>query len=196
MIYTEDNPSPYYHGSVAVGRSYQENSKTWRGKDCCKWARFIRLHIEAHGCKTLLDYGCGKGHQYDTELFFDIQTKTRYRLQDWWGVEVTQYDPCVAGKDVLPEGQWDCVISTQVLGAIPDADVPWVVDLMSRRARKFVYIGLWITDRYKNKKSAGRLPEAYAEPKDLAWYERIAAAASGAPVIVQMRNKQGFITGS
>ena len=58
---------------------------------------------------TILDYGCGRGHQY-----FDDRMHER-----WGGIMPTLFDPGVAGLDELPAGEFDGVICTGVLEHIP-----------------------------------------------------------------------------
>ena len=52
--------------------------------------------------KTVLDFGCGKG------------TMKPY-LEQRCDVEVFEYDPGIPGKDTFPTGQFDMVISSDVL---------------------------------------------------------------------------------
>jgi hypothetical protein len=188
--YSESSPSPYYAESVAQGRAYQAKNKVWRGKDCCKWAASIRPYLEQNQCATVLDYGCGKGEQYSTELFYDVHTDRNWRVQDYWRVAVTEYDPCVAGKDQLPDGQWDAVISTQVLGCIPDADVRWVIELMASRARKLLFIGILDTGRVKSSKILMRDRHAYRSERTRDWYWDRCKDIVNVPVILEFRDSE------
>lgn len=62
--------------------------------------------------KSSLDYGCGKGWQYSKKL-----------VHKDWGIDLpTLYDPCVAGLDIKPQGQFDIVICIDVLEHVhPDS---------------------------------------------------------------------------
>ncbi|KKN32980.1 hypothetical protein LCGC14_0808520 [marine sediment metagenome] len=56
------------------------------------------------GIKTVLDYGCGQGTLGDF-----IRENAPGRVK-WF-----EYDPGIPGKDVKPEGQFDLVLTTDVL---------------------------------------------------------------------------------
>jgi len=53
--------------------------------------------------KTVLDYGCGKGQMGE------------FLRQRFPGVTVAEYDPGIPGKNVPPQGQYDLVITCDVL---------------------------------------------------------------------------------
>ena len=53
--------------------------------------------------QTVLDYGCGKG------------ALAEYLAAKAPEIEVTSYDPGIRGKDVLPKGKFDLVITCDVL---------------------------------------------------------------------------------
>ena len=58
--------------------------------------------------ETLLDYGCGKGLQY-----------SQWKHHEEIGVMPELYDPGVPEYEVLPDGPFDGVYSTDVMEHIP-----------------------------------------------------------------------------
>jgi hypothetical protein len=55
--------------------------------------------------KTILDFGCGKGTMREY-----VEARTRRKDLKW-----TEYDPGISGKDTLPQGRFDMVVSCDVL---------------------------------------------------------------------------------
>lgn len=107
------------------------------------WAAFIRQEILSHGSKSLLDYGAGKARYYTQPQNF-LEAPGQYRtamLKPYWNdVEITTYEPGLG--DTLPEGQFDCVVSADVLEHVYAGDIPWVVNEMFSKARQFVFCNI------------------------------------------------------
>ncbi len=88
---------------------------------------------------TLLDYGSGKGGLYQDSP--KHAPDSRYKmLADWPGVTVTCYDPGYEPFSQPVAGHFDAVISTDMLEHVPEEDVPWVLDELFARARRFLYL--------------------------------------------------------
>lgn len=86
--------------------------------------------MENFGCRSVLDYGCGRG---DAQRFF--------RVDALWNVEYAGYDPAVEQFKEFPEGKFDAVICTDALEHVPEEDlVGWVVDELFSKANKFVFV--------------------------------------------------------
>lgn len=138
-------PTKGYRQALKLVREFHDTRKLYTGRYIRFYAKNIKEMIDLYGCKTLLDYGSGKGQQWVTPFDWDgngfADDTGLPTLQEHLGVEVVRYDPGVQGIDVLPERKFDIVICTQVLGAIPGADIPWVVDRMCSKADKAVFIG-------------------------------------------------------
>jgi SAM-dependent methyltransferase len=153
--------SSYYDESVRLGREFQESNKSWAGYDVVKYQKQIKDLVYRYGARTILDYGCGKGLQYQEPLPYggsagvDLPQDQWQTFDQYLGVKVYCYDPCVAGFEQLPpEGtKFDGVICTQVLNSIPDDDLPWVRDLLQQYASKFCFVGLNFQREAKTRKT-------------------------------------------
>lgn len=144
-------PSEYYNQSVELGRQFQTNNpKNWSGNDSKNYHNQIRWLMDRYQARTVLDYGCGKGQQYQElngyvpshsapgERTEPMTFQTRINAES-----VYKFDPCVEEFAQEPIGQtFDAVICTQVLGSIPDQDMAWIKDKFMNYATKFVFIGL------------------------------------------------------
>ena len=135
--------SSYYQESVALGTQFQQQNKSWDGKDTFSYHRQIRDVAHHYNCKTVLDYGCGKGHQWaETAAFWPNTTVMKF--VDYLNVNsVFQYDPCVAEFAIEPpDQQYDLVICNQVLPYIPDADLFWVKQQLMKLTGVVCFIGM------------------------------------------------------
>ena len=79
----------------------------------------------AHGCTSVLDYGCGKGTLAQTLV----------------GVEVREYDPAIPGKDAAPEPA-DLVVCTDVLEHIELEHVEPTLVTLRALTRKVCLVGV------------------------------------------------------
>lgn len=100
----------------------------------------LKLHIQSikdlvaqTECKTLLDYGCGKGLQY---------TEGKLHEEYLFDIMPSLYDPGVDKYKQLPEGNFDGVYSTDVLEHIPEEELDRVLTEIFSKADKFVYLGI------------------------------------------------------
>lgn len=139
--------SSYYNESVQRGAEFQQQNKSWDGKDTFSYHRQIRDVAQHYNCKTVLDYGCGKGHQW-TDLVphrgLDGMPTETMLLADYLKVDtVYKYDPCVTEFSADPTDQkYDLVICTQVLPSIPDDDLEWVKQRLMNLAGRACFIGM------------------------------------------------------
>jgi hypothetical protein len=164
--------SPYYLESVQQGTKFQENNKSWAGYDVVKYQKKIKDLVVRYRAKTILDYGCGKGLQYQERLPYgggpglDLPEDQWQTFDEYLGVKVYCYDPCVEGFTTLPPAgtKFDGVICTQVLNSIPDDDMPWVRDLLEGYATKFCFVGLNFQREAKGKKTMYN-PEYFKLPR-------------------------------
>jgi hypothetical protein len=134
MTYTRKSPSPRYLELLDQYRSLHTKGeqflgippeKTFPGQSLIPQVDRIREHVLRTGARTLLDYGSGKGQQYLPMTVRQISGAEWPSIQAYWGVDsMTCYDPSYAPFGQLPEGQFDGVISTDVLEHCPEEDIP------------------------------------------------------------------------
>ena len=157
--------SPYYLESVQQGTEFQKNNKSWAGYDVVKYQTKIKDLVDRYRATTILDYGCGKGLQYKEPLPYASKDNWQ-TFDEYLGVTVYKYDPCVPEHSTLPPvgTKFDGVICTQVLNSIPDDDMPWVRDLLEGYATKFCFVGVNFQREAKGKKTMYN-PEYFRQPR-------------------------------
>lgn len=128
-------PSADYETALKATRDYHAGHKTYSGRFATRYRQDIKEIVDRLGCRTMLDYGCGKGAQYAPDAVDGMP------FDRWLGIEVTKYDPGVPEFAAEPAGKFDLVIATQVFGAIPFSDYPYVLGRLVGYATKAVYIG-------------------------------------------------------
>lgn len=137
------SPTVHYNLALEASKKIHEG-KQFTGKFLRPHAIFIKEIIDRLEVKSILDFGCGKGQQYEW-----IIPATNQTIEDFWGVKVTRYDPAYPPFAAEPEGTFDLVICTQVLGAIPITDHPWVIDRLYAFANKALYVSERLGDARK-----------------------------------------------
>ena len=169
----------YYWQSVEKGRQYQERKKGWAGNDVKKYKNYIRDLVQKYQANTMLDYGSGRGDQYSIPVPYPTETAGVYTdpmtFDQYVNIQqVTLYDPCVTGLDTLPSStpKFDCVICTQVLGSIPDADVPMVIQSLANYSAKFCFVSLLDPDQFDVKIGKTEIydPEYFKVTRTKQWY--------------------------
>lgn len=127
-------PSADYNRALEMSKEQHRESKTFSGKFIRPYRGPIKTIIDRLDCKSMLDYGCGKGLQYE---WVDQEGRT---LERFWGMEVAKYDPAHPKFEKEPTGTFDLVICSHVLSIIPLPDIEWVVDRIYALSNKAVYI--------------------------------------------------------
>jgi hypothetical protein len=127
---------------------------------------FIQQFLIELDCKSILDYGCGKGIQYFKEKIHETH---------FLGILPALYDPAVEQYSKLPDGKFDAVICTDVLEHIEEEDVDKVLSEIYSKADKFVYLGI------SNVPASSILPDgrnAHVTLKSLSWWAEKASKYS------------------
>lgn len=105
-----------------------------------KWAETVSQLALDFNCRTILDYGCGKGTLKEA-------LKT---LEACGHAEITEYDPAIEGKDDIEKWKsFDLVVCTDVLEHIEPDRLAVVIDHIQGLADKLVF--LVIATRPSNK---------------------------------------------
>lgn len=179
--YSRTSPSPRYRELLAhyadmhhvAGERFQNVSaaKTYPGDSMPRHAGEIKAMIDAHRARTILDYGSGKGCQYQQVQVKLTDGRVFPTIPAFWGVEsVTCYDPAYEPFKQLPQIQFDGVVCTDVLEHIPEDDLPWIVEELFGFARRFVYVNVACYPAMK------RLPNgenAHCTVRPTAWWDTL-----------------------
>ena len=171
---------------MRLGREFQVSNKSWAGYDVVKYQKLIKDLVDRYNAKTILDYGCGKGQQYQEPLPYGMMPGEHIPEDQWQtfdqylGASVYCYDPCVEKFKTPPppSAKFDAVICTQVLNSIPDDDMPWVRNILEQHATKFCFIGLNFQREAKGKKTMYD-PEYFREPRTREFFKKYYADWSG-----------------
>jgi len=119
--------------SIDQYKQYHIENDDYNGVSLQQQLPHIISLIEDTQSKTLLDYGCGKGLQYSDGNFAKAL-----------GSMPSLYDPAVPSHDILPDGPFDGIFCTDVFEHIPEEVIPEVINNITRRADKFVFLGICV----------------------------------------------------
>jgi hypothetical protein len=152
MRHSRSQPSPRYLELQALYRTMHEEGekflgvppeKTFSGSSLAPHVAAIKQLIERTGAVSVLDYGSGKGQQYEPRFVWDGSGARWPSVIDYWGVdEVICYDPCYGPYSELPREQFDGVVCTNVLEQCPEDDLPWIVREVFDYATRFVFASI------------------------------------------------------
>lgn len=125
----------------------------------------IKKIINHYGCKTMLDYGCGKGLQYTLE-----------KANADWGVEIFLFDIGVKEFSIKPSGIFDLVSSTDMLEHCEEGDIKEILKELDSYSNKIVLVS--ISTRLARKTLPdGRNAHLTVKPSDW-WIEQIRSVAT------------------
>jgi len=92
----------------------------------------IKKLIESTKSKTALDYGCGNAKHYIED-----------RIHLSWGLEkMGLYDPAIPKWGLLPSGNFDCVICTDVLEHVPEEEINDTLKEIFTLSNKCVFLNI------------------------------------------------------
>jgi hypothetical protein len=155
---------------------------TYPGVSVLTHLKRIKELIIATGARTLLDYGCGKGLQYELSPVTVPGEGQHDSVLDYWELdEVRCYDPCHAPFSKLPDGRFDGVITTDVLEHCPEEDIGWIVAELFSYAERFVFASI---AAYPAKSRLPTGENAHCTIRPLEWWrDTFAAAAASRPQV-------------
>lgn len=184
-IFTRDHPSPRYasllseyrqlhtQGAVSQGLSPDE---TFPGQSLPEHAPAIRQLIEQTGAASLIDYGCGKGLQYQWRDLIMPDGTIASSLSAYWGEpSLVLFDPGYPPLSTRPDGPADGLVCTDVLEHCPEEDMAWIVDEMFSLARHFVFANVASYPAAKTLPSGANVHCTIRPPQ---WWEGIVAGVS------------------
>lgn len=128
-----------YQRYVNMYKKLHANPKRFLGYSVKRYVNEVTNLVAITKTKTMLDYGCGKGHQY-------LQRRTH---ELWGGILPYCYDPGVVGLDTKPMGKFDGVICTDVLEHVPESALDSVISEIYNYADKFVMLGICTSPSHK-----------------------------------------------
>jgi 2-polyprenyl-3-methyl-5-hydroxy-6-metoxy-1,4-benzoquinol methylase len=121
-----------------------------------KWAGVVLQVALEYQASSILDYGCGQGSLAAT-----------LRAQPWNGIRISEYDPAIRGKDMMPEFA-DLVVCTDVLEHIEPDRLGNVLAHLKLLARKAVFAVISLKTSNKTLKD-GRNAHLIVQPG--AWWK-------------------------
>jgi hypothetical protein len=127
--------SEHYFRCLEESKRHHRTNRSFGGELVFPHAVAIRDLIRRLGCASVLDYGCGKGRQYEI-----VDETIGVPLEEFWGVPVMKYDPAWPAFETKPVGKFDLVLCTHVLGSIPVADLPVITKRLFGYADKAIYV--------------------------------------------------------
>lgn len=180
MGFSRANPSPRYAALQEQYGAMHEKGEgflgiapedTFPGGSLLPQAARIKRLIDLTESVTILDYGSGKGRQYEPQVIDDGGGRQWPSIADYWDVEpVTCYDPCYPPFSRLPSGKFDGVISTDVLEHCPEEDIPWIAGEIFDYARRFVFANVAC---YPARKRLPTGENAHCTIKPVEWWKSV-----------------------
>lgn len=184
MTYTRENPSPAYRELVDIyaqihnqGLEEVTSDELFDGRSLYPHLIEIGEMIRDTGCRSVLDFGSGKGKFYKQSPLRLADGREVTSIADFWGVdEIVCYDPGVEEFSTYPARRFDAVICTDVLEHIPEPDIGWFLGDLFSLADKVVFANI------ASYRAIKTLPNGWnahvtIKPHDW-WRDRIGKAAS------------------
>ena len=182
--FCRSNPSPRYQELLSQyrlmhteGERHQNipPEQTFAGQSLPRHCAAIKTLIDECHARSLLDYGSGKGAQYQP-LSIRLENGREFpSIIAYWGVDtVTCYDPGYEPFSRLPTVQFDGVVCTDVLEHCPEEDIPWILDELFMFARKFVFANVAC---YPARKRLASGENAHCTIRSAAWWQTALADA-------------------
>ncbi len=159
--------------------------QTFTGASLLKHLGAVKELIDEHAARTILDYGSGKGRQYEPLAVKTADGRRYGSVQEFWDVEsITCYDPGYLPYRRLPPGQFDGVVCTDVLEHCPQDDLPWILDEMFGYARKFVFANVAC---YPAIKRLANGENAHCTVQSSAWWDELVGQSAARHAQVRYR---------
>lgn len=153
--------------TVELYKMMHRGPKMFRGNSMKGHIEAIAALVEKYQPKTLLDYGSGKGAQYD-EL----------RLHErWGGIKPTCYDPGYPPLATKPSGTFDGVLCTDVAEHIPEESLDDFLRDVIGYGTKFAFFCIF-TEPSRKFLPDGRNCHVTVRPPGW-WVDRIKTVAGG-----------------
>lgn len=160
-----------YDYLLAQYRQMHQRDDLFHGFSVVQYSGHIEQLLKGMGCTTVLDYGCGKGRQYEDGA-----------LASKWGVTVSLYDPGYAPLSAMPGGTFDAVVCTDVLEHVDEQDVGRVLVEIFSKADRAVFLGISCRPAVKVLPNGENAHVTVRDPK---WWEQaVRICSSGKPFVL------------
>ena len=131
-------PSAEYSELIEEYKKLHKDPTIFPGRSMTKYAHYVRSIIRDNKCKTLLDYGCGKGN-----LYKDEHNKLGKPLHKFLKIkDYTLYDPGLEEFSKLPIDTYDMVICVDVMEHLPTQDLEWIIDRIMSFGNKAIFLNI------------------------------------------------------
>lgn len=129
-------PSKNYLPAMQQMAEMHRTRKVFSGSGILKHRHQLVEFSRRLDCRSGLDYGCGKGRQYDPAF------AKGYDLAGALGFKPFLWDPAVPEFKLPPptDMDFDLVMCVDVLECIPKEDLPWVAADLWARAHKGLFV--------------------------------------------------------
>lgn len=183
MNYSRNNPSARHNELLVQYRIMHDEKKFSGGIGCYRHRHELRQLIRDTNAKTVLDFGCGAGRQFQDADPQALFSKLGIFCTSWkeaLGVEIIAgYDPAVQQYSNPPKGKFDIVFSTDVLEHCSEEDLSWIVGDIFSYALKAVFLTVAIVPAKKNLPN-GENAHVTLKPREW-WLELIESVACRYP---------------
>lgn len=139
---------------------HASNAGMFPGQQTVYVKGYINNMVTNYNCKTVFDYGCGKGYQYFNG-----------NIHSDWGCSVTLFDIGVPELSNKPNKKFDIVISTDVLEHCETIDIPDILKEINDYATNCVLVSISVREAQKTLPD-GRNAHLTVKPKEW-WMEQI-----------------------
>lgn len=180
-----------YYKVVEKVKLFHQQNKTYSGGGTLAYAEDIKQLAEKYNPISLLDYGCGKGLQYDENSIITFGPD-RVSFDKYIGVKsVYKFDPGVEAFSMPPDitTKFDAIIAIQSLTGVPDADFPRVVNELMAMTTQFCFIGNNLTVKKSKPKKAQIGPDVseffVADRLDPEWWKEQFKGWQGSELVLK-----------
>ena len=171
LMIKESVPSTEYLEYIKAYKDLHKQQTKFLGNSLNAYIIDIAKLILDYKCKTLLDYGCGKGLPYSDK---HEKVGIKYPLQKIWKLDShTLYDPAYPKYNTLPTGTYDIVVCTDVLEHIPEQDLDWVITRLIKYTKKVLFLNICTVPALKHfKKGKLRGKNLHISVFDIHWWNK------------------------
>ena len=167
------NPSDDYVNLIKMyEQKHDQAAGMFNGRSLLKFVDIIKAYLEQHECKSILDYGCGKGILYG-EDYHTLTNEIDCPLPEYWNLyDHGLFDPGYEKYGKLPIHKKDAVICTDVLEHVAEEDLSWVVDEIFSYAKKMVFLNIACFEAVKTLPDGRNAHISIFSPED--WVQMLA----------------------